>query len=161
MQLELKKNCLNGYHDYKTPAKEVLLLSLVANESLSLKLFYQGDDLTGLVDDSGVEEGGDALPEGIYNVPRSMFLGDGPIGDHDSIIPIAGGIYDVPRSLLENGTPIHGSELHMTGNPFDIYDVPRTNQSPDDDAIYDYPLDFDLGDMEIYDYPPDAALLGN
>lgn len=51
-----------------------------------------------------------------------------------------------------------GVEFHMTGNPFDLYDVPRSTL--EDDTIYDYPLDFDLGDMEIYDYPPDAAQLG-
>ena len=55
-----------------------------------------------------------------------------------------------------------GMEFRMTGNPFDIYDVPRSamDPSPEDDTIYDYPLDFDLDDMEIYDYPPDAAQLG-
>lgn len=51
-------------------------------------------------------------------------------------------------------------EYQMTGNPFDIYDVPRSTIDPDDETIYDYPLDFDLGDMEIYDYPPDASELG-
>ncbi len=53
-------------------------------------------------------------------------------------------------------------EFHMSGSPFDIYDVPRSTMghSPDDDTIYDYPMDFDLDDMEIYDYPPDAAQLG-
>ena len=155
-----------------------------------------GDDLSGLVDDSGVEEGGDALPEGIYNVPRNMLIGDTPLIDpsgSNGNIPIAGGIYDVPRSLLgitrhircfaclfinflyiyiyifffagENNQIIVGSqgmEFQMTGNPFDIYDVPRSTMDPsyDDDTIYDYPLDFDLEDMEIYDYPPDAAQLG-
>lgn len=51
-----------------------------------------------------------------------------------------------------------GGEFQMTGNPFDLYDVPRSTM--EDDAIYDYPLDFELDDMEIYDYPPDAAQLG-
>ncbi len=120
---------------------------------------YLGDDLSGLVNENGGEEGGDAaLPEGIYNVPRNMLFGDTSIIDND-VIPIAGGIYDVPRALLENGN--QGMDIQMTGNPFDIYDVPRSNPSPEDDTIYDYPLDFDLGDMEIYDYPPDAAQLGN
>lgn len=61
-----------------------------------------GDDLSGLVDDSGVEEGGDSLPEGIYNVPRNMLNDDTPIIDPITNTPIAGGIYDVPRSLLGN-----------------------------------------------------------
>ena len=67
---------------------------------------YLGDDLSGLVDDSGVEEGGDALPEGIYNVPRNMLIGETPIFDHSAPgnILISGGIYDVPRSLLGNQT---------------------------------------------------------
>lgn len=67
---------------------------------------YLGDDLSGLVDDSGVEEGGDTLPEGIYNVPRNMLVGDTPIFDPSAPgnTPIAGGIYDVPRSLLGNQT---------------------------------------------------------
>ena len=66
----------------------------------------------------------------------------------------------IPQTVVgENGV-----EFHMSGNPFDLYDIPRSalDPSPDDDAtIYDYPLDFDLDDMEIYDYPPDAAELGN
>ena len=49
----------------------------------------------------------------------------------------------------------------MTGNPFDLYDVPRASlQYLDDETIYDYPLDLDIDDMEIYDYPPDATELG-
>lgn len=51
-------------------------------------------------------------------------------------------------------------EFQLTGNPFDLYDVPRSAYL-DDETIYDYPLDLDLDDMEIYDYPPDASELGN
>ena len=182
----------------------------VHNKSVIYVFLCSGDDISGLVDDSGVEEGGDnPLPEGIYNVPRNLTFSDtlppnmaiqsSPMsaGSVTSIIPIAGGIYDVPRSLLcktlthththassvsnyklipkkrlfllVDGVPQtvvgeNGVEFHMSGNPFDLYDIPRSALDPslDDDAtIYDYPLDFDLDDMEIYDYPPDAAELGN
>uniref|UniRef100_A0A1X7VQ01 PH domain-containing protein n=1 Tax=Amphimedon queenslandica TaxID=400682 RepID=A0A1X7VQ01_AMPQE len=50
--------------------------------------------------------------------------------------------------------------FRFSGNPFDIYDVPRSTVDPDIETIYDYPLDLDIGDMEIYDYPPDASELG-
>lgn len=56
-----------------------------------------------------------------------------------------------------------GRQFYMSGNPFDIYDVPRSSANdpvPEDEVIYDYPLDLDLGDMEIYDYPPDVSGLG-
>ena len=67
----------------------------------------------------------------------------------------------VPQSVVG----AHGMEFQLTGNPFDTYDIPRSIQSPeyyydDEETIYDYPLDFDLDDMEIYDYPPDAIELG-
>lgn len=76
------------------------------------------------------------------------------------------GIYNVPRALLM--TPVDDSKKTTTSdddpqyllgaNPLDIYDYPRVSLSPDDDGIYDDPLD--IVDMEIYDYPPDASELG-
>ena len=85
----------------------------VHNKGAIYVFLISGDDISGLVDDSGVEEGGDnPLPEGIYNVPRNLTFSDtlppnmtiqsSPMsaGSVSSIIPIAGGIYDVPRSLL-------------------------------------------------------------
>ena len=62
-------------------------------------------------------------------------------------------------------TSAQGHQFYMSGNPFDLYDVPRSaaandSSPPEDEVIYDYPLDLDLGDMEIYDYPPDASELG-
>ena len=58
---------------------------------------------------------------------------------------------------------LQGRQLYLSGNPFDLYDVPRASANdsspPEDEVIYDYPLDLDLGDMEIYDYPPDASEL--
>ena len=76
------------------------------------------------------------------------------------------GLYSVPRPSISEGTPhsvlsTNGSLFYMSGNPFDIYDVPRPiSISPDQDeeGIYDDPLD--IWDMEIYDYPPDVANLG-
>ena len=62
----------------------------------------------------------------------------------------------LPLSLSFSGT-----DFRLSGNPFDIYDVPRSTIDPDLETIYDYPLDLDIGDMEIYDYPPDASELGN
>ena len=51
------------------------------------------------MDDSGIEERGENLPEGIYNVPRNTWLMENQVVDPSSV-PIARGIYDVPRSLL-------------------------------------------------------------
>lgn len=61
-------------------------------------------------------------------------------------------------SPAEGGSSMIG-DYRFSGNPFDIYDVPRSID-PDIETIYDYPLDLDIGDMEIYDYPPDASELG-
>ena len=72
------------------------------------------------------------------------------------------GIYSVPRTILEEEVPhavlAHSSQFYTSDNPFDIYDVPRPiSMSPDEEGIYDDP--FDVGDMEIYDYPPDVMEL--
>jgi hypothetical protein len=122
-----------------------------------------------------------ALPEGIYNVPRNLLSQDEALydlpppeliiagGDMVEGVPSARGLYDVPRNLLADNQSIltsNGMEFHLSGNPFDLYDVPRSAMGgsyiddDDDEGIYDYPLDLDLGDMEIYDYPPDASELG-
>ena len=77
-----------------------------------------------------------AIDAGIYNVPRSLMQSD------DSRMPTS---EDDPQYLLG-------------ANPFDIYDYPRVSMSPDEEGIYDDPLD--IVDMEIYDYPPDASELG-
>lgn len=85
------------------------------------------------------------------------------------LIPVLNTVFDVKVqplsywilcSIAVDLLNIEGVEF--TGNPFDLYDVPRLAQapSPEDDAIYDDPLDLDLEDMEIYDYPPDAVELG-
>ena len=65
---------------------------------------------------------------------------------------IDSGLYSVPHSLLAAQHP----QPYLSGNPYDLYDVPRPmSMSPDEgEAIYDDP--FDIIDMEIYDYPPDA-----
>ena len=54
------------------------------------------------------------------------------------------------------GTP---DTLLHAANPFDIYDIPRpVSLSPDEEGIYDDPLD--IVDLEIYDYPPDVMEFG-
>ena len=65
---------------------------------------------------------------------------------------IDSGVYSVPHSILT----AHNPQPYLSGNPYDLYDVPRPlSMSPDEgEAIYDDP--FDIIDMEIYDYPPDA-----
>ena len=63
--------------------------------------------------------------------------------------------------ILPLSLSFSGADFRLSGNPFDIYDVPRSTIDPDLETIYDYPLDLDIGDMEIYDYPPDASELGN
>ena len=65
----------------------------------------------------GVESKSRPLPEGIYNVPRSLFLDealyDEPppeliLGSTDpSLAPPARGLYDVPRSLLGMYVHVH------------------------------------------------------
>lgn len=76
---------------------------------------------------------------------------------------IDAGIYNVPRSLMlqppeDSKSPSldgEGNTQYLLGtNPLDIYDYPRASMSPDEEGIYDDPLD--IIDMEIYDYPPDA-----
>lgn len=70
------------------------------------------------------------------------------------------GIYSVPRSTLFVGDEIVGVPqgtdpyYNPTGSTDNIYDIPRSSMSPDEEGIYDDP--FDILDMEIYDYPPDA-----
>ncbi len=72
---------------------------------------------------------------------------------------IDAGIYNVPRSLMlqpmdDEYMERKGSQNVFEGNPLDIYNYPRSSMSPDEEGIYDDPLD--IIDMEIYDYPPDA-----
>lgn len=79
---------------------------------------------------------------------------------------IDAGIYNVPRSLIMqqfNDTRLlttsdDDAQYLLGSNPLDIYDYPRVSVSPDEEGIYDDPLD--IIDMEIYDYPPDASELG-
>lgn len=81
-----------------------------------------------------------ALSAGIYNTPRAIFVEDASTPE-----PAAAGTPPdpLPRSV----------------NPFDLYDIPRpTSMSPDEEGIYDDPLD--IVDLEIYDYPPDAMEFG-
>ena len=104
------------------------------------------------------------IAEGIYNVPRvsadaTMYPARGlpPMPPmHPNIMSaqaaIDSGVYSVPHSVLAAPNP----QSYPSGNSYDLYDVPRPmSMSPDDgEAIYDDP--FDIIDMEIYDYPPDA-----
>lgn len=78
---------------------------------------------------------------------------------------IDAGIYNVPRTLMmpsfddsRQTTTEEDAQYLLGGNPLDIYDYPRVSISPDEEGIYDDPLD--IVDMEIYDYPPDASELG-
>lgn len=92
----------------------------------------------------------------LYDIPR----GNQPA----TLPPMDNGLYSVPRSIpVEDAPPalfsVQGMQFYTTGNPFDLYDVPRpTSMSPDEEGIYDDP--FDIIDMEIYDYPPDVGDLG-
>lgn len=79
---------------------------------------------------------------------------------------VEAGIYNVPRTLMMDSyndsrystTSKEDPQFLIDGNPLDIYDYPRVSISPDEEGIYDDPLD--IVDMEIYDYPPDASELG-
>lgn len=115
--------------------------------------------------------------DSIYNVPRTMphdaQLYDTPRGNSVLLnltsmtadAAIDAGIYNVPRTLMMNpsdeagvSTTAEDAQYLFGGNPLDIYDYPRVSISPDEEGIYDDPLD--IVDMEIYDYPPDASELG-
>ena len=109
--------------------------------------------------------------DSIYNVPRPLSLVsqmcDLPSGASPAMTPdaaIDAGIYNVPRNLMMDSLDDSRSSAHedsqylIGGNPLDIYDYPRVSISPDEEGIYDDPLD--IVDMEIYDYPPDAGDLG-
>ena len=104
----------------------------------------------------------------VYDIPRmhpmaSMPSGVPPVSPMTAQDAIDSGLYSVPRALLAEEAPhllvaTQGMQSFATGNTFDIYDVPRhTSISPDEEAIYDDP--YDIMDMEIYDYPPDATEL--
>ena len=81
---------------------------------------------------------------------------------------IDAGIYHVPRSLLmepDEDTGLEDRKISMESqqyllgdDPLGIYNYPRANMSPDEEGIYDHPLD--IIDMEIYDYPPDVSEFG-
>ena len=77
-----------------------------------------------------------AIDTGIYSVPRSTLF-----------VPEVGGS---PAMTPQGMAPYY----HPLGNMADIYDIPRSSMSPDEEGIYDDP--YDILDMEIYDYPPDA-----
>lgn len=115
--------------------------------------------------------------DSLYNVPRSVFpvdtqLYDTPKGNltfqsSTCMTPdaaIESGIYNVPRALLmqtlddARSSTSEDAQYLLGTNPLDIYDYPRVSISPDEEGIYDDPLD--IIDMEIYDYPPDAGELG-
>lgn len=98
----------------------------------------------------------------LYDTPR----GNPALSHSAAMTPdaaIDSGIYNVPRNLLmqpfddAKSTSEDASYL-LGGNPLDIYDYPRVSISPDEEGIYDDPLD--IVDMEIYDYPPDVSELG-
>lgn len=106
---------------------------------------------------SYTQDGGDEL----YDIPR------GSMASMSSDAAIDAGIYRVPRSLMLESYEDTGSaerkESHDTQyllgeNPLNIYSYPRSSMSPEEEGIYDHPLD--IIDMEIYDYPPDASELG-
>ena len=99
--------------------------------------------------------GGDEL----YDVPRgSMAIPSAMSAD----AAIDAGIYSVPRALmeghLETESACQDESQSLLQETFNIYNFPRASISPDEEGIYDDPLD--IMDMEIYDYPPDAAELG-
>lgn len=113
--------------------------------------------------------------DSIYSVPRSVLQGGGdelydiPRGSiaMSADAAIDAGIYNVPRSLMvepfeETGPAEQKDTLEtqdfLGENPLSIYNYPRASMSPDEEGIYDDPLD--IIDMEIYDYPPDASELG-
>ena len=98
----------------------------------------------------------------VYDTPRgnSTFVQSVPMSPDAAI---DAGIYNVPRSLMMQDVRSSEERLieaqYLLGvNPLDIYDFPRASMSPDEEGIYDDPLD--IVDMEIYDYPPDANELG-
>ncbi len=98
--------------------------------------------------------------EELYDVPRGSMALPSSMSVNAAI---DAGIYSVPRALLEGHLePETISVQSESGNSFpesyNIYNFPRGSISPDDEGIYDDPLD--IVDMEIYDYPPDAAELG-
>ena len=67
-------------------------------------------------------------------------------------------MYNVPRSLLLSQSSVSSLPDESPTNPFDLYDVPRSvlqYNLADEEGIYDEPPD--IGDLEIYDYPPDAS----
>ena len=108
--------------------------------------------------------------DSIYSVPRTLAqstdeLYDVPRGSMalSADAAIDAGIYSVPRALLEGhmeteSTMVQEESQNLFPESFNLYNFPRGHVSPDDEGIYDDPLD--IVDMEIYDYPPDAAELG-
>ena len=108
-------------------------------------------------------------------MPRALTDSDGQLYDTPRGTPhpvamtpeaaVDAGIYNVPRNLMmtpyddSRQVPSEEDAQYLLGtNPLDIYDYPRVSISPDEEGIYDDPLD--IIDMEIYDYPPDASELG-
>lgn len=97
----------------------------------------------------------------LYDTPRGT-AATSPFMTPDAAID--SGIYNVPRSILmqplddSRSSAMEDMQYLLGGNPLDIYDYPRVSISPDEEGIYDDPLD--IIDMEIYDYPPDASELG-
>lgn len=98
----------------------------------------------------------------LYDTPRGN-----PALSHSAVMTpdaaIDSGIYNVPRNLLmqpfdDAKSTSEDTNYLLGGNPLDLYDYPRVSISPDEEGIYDDPLD--IVDMEIYDYPPDASELG-
>ena len=108
------------------------------------------------------------LADSIYNVPRPLSVEGQMYGTPRSsavMTPnaaIDAGIYNVPRNLLMDDPRFSGvpedAHFSIDGDTIDLYDYPRVSMSPDEEGIYDDPLD--IVDMEIYDYPPDASDLG-
>lgn len=108
------------------------------------------------------------LVDSIYNVPRPLSVESQTYGTSIGsavMTPnaaIDAGIYNVPRNLLMDDSRFSGvhedAHFSIDGDTLDLYDYPRVSMSPDEEGIYDDPLD--IVDMEIYDYPPDASELG-
>lgn len=109
------------------------------------------------------------MTDSIYSIPRASILSvddqeSNTVGiiSHAQSTPMTAdaavdaGIYNVPRSLIQltEESQFSSFEEMDSQNPFDIYDYPRASMSPDEEGIYDDPLD--IVDMEIYDYPPDV-----
>lgn len=96
----------------------------------------------------------------LYDTPRGNSAS--PFMTPDAAID--SGIYNVPRTLMMQSLDdtrlpaVEDAQYLLGSSPLDIYDYPRVSISPDEEGIYDDPLD--IIDMEIYDYPPDASELG-